>query len=67
MFCRAFNEVYLPWLNDLPPQRLDSEFSTLHSYLGLLGGGMGWEAVRGLMAAYIRAVVDRAAAAAPLR
>ncbi|PRW61086.1 mitochondrial import receptor subunit TOM40-1-like [Chlorella sorokiniana] len=42
---RSFNEVYLPWLNDheLPAQRLDLEFATLHSYLRLAGGGgMGW-------------------------
>ena len=60
----AFNEVYLPWLNcaELPAQRLDLEFATLHSYLRLAGGGgMGWAAVRGLMAAYVRAVVAKAA------
>ncbi|EFN52298.1 hypothetical protein CHLNCDRAFT_139056 [Chlorella variabilis] len=61
---RAFNEVYLPFLADLPPHRLDSEFATLLSYLRLLGGGMGWEAVRGQMSAYVRAVVAKAAAAA---
>ncbi len=59
--CRAFNEVYLPWLNDLPQQRLEAEFATLHSYLRLLHGGMGWEAVRGLMAAYVKAIIAKAA------
>lgn len=56
--------MYLPFLADLPPHRLDSEFATLLSYLRLLGGGMGWEAVRGQMSAYVRAVVAKAAAAA---
>jgi hypothetical protein len=41
---------------------LDTEFATLLSYLRLLRGGMGWEAVCGQMAAYVRAVVARAAA-----
>ena len=71
---RAFNEVYLPWLNELAPTRLEAEFATLHSYLRLLGGagagggdgsgsgaGMAPAAVRGLMAAYIRAILQRAA------
>lgn len=61
--CRSFNEVYLPWLNDheLPAQRLDLEFATLLSYLRLAGGsGMGWGTVRGLMAAYIKAVMAKA-------
>lgn len=58
---RAFNEVYLPWLNELPPPRLEAEFSTLHSYLRLLEGGMGSEVVRGLMGAYVRAIVQKAA------
>ncbi|KAL4423940.1 hypothetical protein ABPG75_001241 [Micractinium tetrahymenae] len=61
---RAFNEVYLPWLNDLPRQRLEAEFATLHSYLRLLRGGMGHDTVRGLMAAYVRAVIAKAAGAA---
>jgi len=59
-FCRDFNEVYLPWLNDLPRQRLEAEFTTLHSYLQLLDGGMGSEAVRGLIRAYLRAIIARA-------
>lgn len=65
--CRAFNEVYLPWLNELAPTRLEAEFATLHSYLRLGGGdggadgggGMAPPAVRGLMAAYVRAIVQR--------
>lgn len=60
---RAFNEVYLPWLNDLPRQRLETEFTTLRSYLQLLKGGMASETVRGLMAAYVRAIIAKAAAA----
>ncbi len=61
---RSFNEVYLPWLNDheLPAQRLEVEFATLHAYLRLAGGGgMGWGTVRGLMAAYVKAVMAKAA------
>lgn len=61
---RSFNEVYLPWLNDLPRQRLEAEFSTLHAYLRLLRGGMTHETVRGLMAAYVRAVIAKASGAA---
>lgn len=63
--CRAFNEAYLPWLNDLAPTRLEAEFATLHSYLHLLGGGAGADggmappAVKGLMAAYVRAIVKK--------
>lgn len=54
--------MYLPFLNDLTPHRLDTEFATLLSYLRLLRSGMGWEAVCGQMAAYVRAVVARASA-----
>ncbi|KAL4434845.1 hypothetical protein ABPG77_005372 [Micractinium sp. CCAP 211/92] len=61
---RSFNEVYLPWLNDLSRQRLEAEFTTLRSYLGLLRGGMAHETVRGLMAAYVRAVIVRASSGA---
>ena len=55
---RGFGERYLPWLNDLAPQRLDNEFSTLHAYLRLLDD-MPWQAVQGLMQAYLRAILDR--------
>lgn len=59
--CRAFNEVYLPALNDLPAQRLENEFATLRAYLGLLRAGMAPEAARANMVAYVRAVVAKAA------
>ena len=62
---RAFGEVYLPWLNDLPPWRLGAEFATMHGYLRLLRGGLEGEAVRGLIGAYLRSILARASGAAP--
>lgn len=61
--CRSFGEIYLPWLNDLARHRLEAEFTTLRSYLQLLKGGMASETVRGLMLAYVRAVISKAASA----
>lgn len=55
---RAFNEDYLPWLNELPAHRLEQEFNTLQQYLQLLGD-MPWQAVQGLMRAYLKAILAR--------
>lgn len=56
---RAFNEEYLPWLNDIPGQRLYMEFSTLHGYLKMLGDDMSPRDVAGMMKGYVRAVLRR--------
>ena len=60
--CRAFNEAYLPWLNDLPPPRLETEFFTLRGYLTLVGD-VGAGAAEGMMRAYLRSILAKIAGA----
>jgi hypothetical protein len=44
----------MPHLNDLPPDRLAREHSSLSCYLDLLAGGMQWRVVRTQMVAFLR-------------
>jgi hypothetical protein len=55
----AFAAAYLPWLNDLPPHRLDAEFATLRAFAGAAGGAAPG-ALRAARA-YLAAVLRRAA------
>lgn len=49
------NQVYLPWLNDLQPSRLQSEFSTLKGYVDLyaVAGESAMEMAKDYLAAII--------------
>lgn len=57
---RAFNEDYLPWLNDLQQSRLETEFCTLHGYLRLVKE-VGVDAAVGQSKAYLRSMLRRIA------
>lgn len=46
----------MPWLNDLPPCRLEREFSSLATYLSLLGE-LPWRVVWRQMMAFLQVTV----------
>ncbi|KAL6769501.1 hypothetical protein ACKKBG_A31275 [Auxenochlorella protothecoides x Auxenochlorella symbiontica] len=58
----AFNQHYMPWLNDLGLERLDHEFHTLANYLALARAGAEVGEVHGMIRAYVQAVVSKVAA-----
>lgn len=65
MLCRAFNEYYLPWLNEAGWQRIETEFATLHSYMKMLHANMDPLTVQSQMRGYVKGVISRTAGQMP--